>query len=416
MSNSLNDVFSWYSRTSLILRIIAGMIIGTILGVTVPKVEAIYLLGDFFVGALKAIAPVLVFFLVTSSLIRGRESLGGKFRLVIWLYVISTLCASVLSVVASFLFPISLTLPAVGTSGAAPEGIGEVLKNVLIGMISNPLVSISEGRYLGILFWAAVLGLAMKGIASETTKQFLHDCADGVSKIVKWIIGFAPFGILGLVYNNVSTNGVSFFSEYAGLLALLVGTMLFVALVANPLIVFIMLRKNPYPLVYKCLKESGVTAFFTRSSAANIPLNMELCRHLKLDEEVYSVSIPLGATINMSGAAVTITIFVLAAVNTLGISVDVPSAILLSFMSAVGACGASGVAGGSLLLIPMACALFGIDQNTAMQVVGVGFIVGVVQDSFETAINSSSDALFAATAEYSQWKKEGKPLPEELFS
>lgn len=415
MLASFKNVFTLYTKTSLIIRIIIGLIVGVVLGLSAPKLTSVYVLGDLFVGALKAIAPVLVFFLVSSSLMQGRESLGGKFRLVIFLYIVGTLCAAAVSVLGSFLFPATLTFADAQTGSSVPTNIGEVLKNIIMGMIANPIVSISEGKYLGILFWSALLGIALKGIAGDTTKKALQDLSAGVSEIVKWIIEFAPFGILGLVYNNISTNGISIFKDYAGIIALLVGCMMFVALVVNPLIVFIFLRKNPFPLVFKCLKESGVTAFFTRSSAANIPVNMELCQRLKLDKEVYSVSVPLGATINMSGAAVTISVFALAAAHTLNLSVDIPSAILLSVMSAVAACGASGVAGGSLLLIPMACSLFGIDQNIAMQVVGVGFIVGVIQDSLETAINSSSDALFAATAEYSQWKKEGKQLPKDIF-
>ena len=415
MLASFKNVFALYTKTSLIIRIIIGLIVGVVLGLFAPKLTSVYVLGDLFVGALKAIAPVLVFFLVSSSLMQGRESLGGKFRLVIFLYIVGTLCAAVVGVLGSFLFPATLTFADAQTGSSVPTNIGEVLKNIIMGMIANPIVSISEGKYLGILFWSALLGIALKGIAGDSTKKALQDLSAGVSKIVKWIIEFAPFGILGLVYNNISTNGISIFKDYAGIIALLVGCMMFVALVVNPLIVFIFLRKNPFPLVFKCLKESGVTAFFTRSSAANIPVNMELCQRLKLDKEVYSVSVPLGATINMSGAAVTISVFTLAAAHTLDLSVDIPSAILLSVMSAVAAGGASGVAGGSLLLIPMACSLFGIDQNIAMQVVGVGFIVGVIQDSLETAINSSSDALFAATAEYSQWKKEGKQLPEDIF-
>lgn len=415
MLASFKNVFTLYTKTSLIIRIIIGLIVGVVLGLSAPKLTSVYVLGDLFVGALKAIAPVLVFFLVSSSLMQGRESLGGKFRLVIFLYIVGTLCAAAVGVLGSFLFPATLTFADAQTGSSVPTNIGEVLKNIIMGMIANPIVSISEGKYLGILFWSALLGIALKGIAGDTTKKALQELSAGVSEIVKWIIEFAPFGILGLVYNNISTNGISIFKDYAGIIALLVGCMMFVALVVNPLIVFIFLRKNPFPLVFKCLKESGVTAFFTRSSAANIPVNMELCQRLKLDKEVYSVSVPLGATINMSGAAVTISVFALAAAHTLNLSVDIPSAILLSVMSAVAACGASGVAGGSLLLIPMACSLFGIDQNIAMQVVGVGFIVGVIQDSLETAINSSSDALFAATAEYSQWKKEGKQLPKDIF-
>lgn len=285
------------------------------------------------------------------------------------------------------------------------------MNNLLMNMVANPVGSLVEGRYIGILFWAVVLGLAMKKIASDGTKQFLLDTSEVVSQAVRWIINLAPFGIMGLVFNNVSSNGLSIFTAYGKLLLLLVGCMLTVALVVDPLIAFIFLRKNPYPLVWRCLLKSGLTAFFTRSSAANIPVNMSLCEKLGLDREMYSVSIPLGATINMDGAAITIAVMTLAAANTVGVAVDFPSALILSFLSTLAACGASGVAGGSLLLIPMACSLFGIPQDVAMQVVAVGFIIGVVQDSVETALNSAGDVMFAATAEYAQWKKDGRDLP-----
>lgn len=295
-----------------------------------------------------------------------------------------------------------------------PSGLAEVIRNLFLGMVANPLESLSEGRYLGILFWAAFLGLALKNTASDSTKLFFANVADAVSQVVRWIINLAPFGIMGLVYSSISSNGLSIFVNYGAILLLLVGCMLTVALIVDPLIAFIALRQNPYPLVFRCLRESRVTAFFTRSSAANIPINMELCEKLGLDSEMYSVSIPLGATINMDGAAVTITVLTLAAANTMGITIDFGSALLLSFVTALAACGASGVAGGSLLLIPMACSLFGISQDIAMQVVGVGFIIGVIQDSVETALNSSGDVMFAATAEYMQWKKEGRELPDFL--
>ena len=281
-------------------------------------------------------------------------------------------------------------------------------------MVGNPINSIAEGRYIGILFWAAVVGIAAKKLASDTTKKFMEDIAEIISCAVRWIINLAPFGIMGLVYSNVSTNGLSIFTDYGKLLLLLVGCMLMVALVVDPFIAFLTLKKNPYPLVFRCLRESGITAFFTRSSAANIPVNMELCEKLGMDREMYAVSIPLGATINMDGAAVTIAVMSLAAANTVGISVDLPTALVLSLIATLGACGASGVAGGSLLLIPMACSLFGVPADVAMQVVGVGFIIGVVQDSVETALNSSGDVMFAATAEYAQWKKDGKSLPTFL--
>ncbi len=411
---TLKKAVKCYNETSLIIRIAIGLAVGIVLALAVPGVEWIGFLGDIFVGALKAIAPVLVFVLVTASLCRGREKLGRKFRTVIFLYVISTFLAAVVSVIASFIFPVSIKLTQGAEADVIPSGLPEIMKNLLLGMVANPLQSLADGKYLGILFWAAFLGLALKNTASDTTKTFFANSADAVSMVVRWIINLAPFGILGLVYSSISSNGMSIFVDYGALLLLLVGCMLTVALIIDPLIAFIALGRNPYPLVFRCLKQSGVTAFFTRSSAANIPINMELCEELGLDSEMYSVSIPLGATINMDGAAVTITVLTLAAANTMGINVTFGSALLLSFIAALAACGASGVAGGSLLLIPMACSLFGIPQDVAMQVVGVGFIIGVIQDSVETALNSSGDVMFAATAEFMQWKKEGRELPDFL--
>ena len=408
----MKELAAKYNSVSLIGRIACGIVLGAVLGALVPGVSWIGLPGDLFVGALKAVAPVLVFVLVSSALAQGDNKLDSRFGLVIGLYLISTLAASVAAVIASFLFPQTLMLVESAQAEVVPAGIGQVMKNLLVNMVANPVGAILDGKYIGILFWAAVFGMAMKGIASETTKTALGNIADAVSLTVRWVINLAPFGIMGLVFTNVSTNGLSIFTDYGKLLLLLVGTMLFAALVINPVIVFLVLRRNPYPLVLRCLRESGLTAFFTRSSAANIPVNMELCERLELDKDMYSVSIPLGATINMDGAAITIAIMTLAAAHTMGVVVDLPSALVLSFLSALAACGASGVAGGSLLLIPMACSLFGISQDVAMQVVGVGFIIGVVQDSLETALNSSGDVIFAATAEYKQWQKEGKKLPE----
>ncbi|MCI7370176.1 MAG: serine/threonine transporter SstT, partial [Firmicutes bacterium] len=333
---------------------------------------------------------------------------GKKFGTVIVLYLISTFLAAVIAVCASFIFPVTITLTE-AASDAAPDSFSAIFTGLLNNIVANPIGSIVNANYLGVLFWAVVLGFMFKG-ASDTTKKFLSDASEAVTKAVRFVINLAPFGILGLVFTAVSTSGLAIFNEYGKLLLILVGCMLFAALVVNPIMAFIVIRKNPYPLVFKCLKESGVTAFFTRSSAANIPVNMTLCESLKLDREFYSVSIPLGATINMAGAAVTITVMTLAAVHTLGVPVSMPIAIVLSAMAALGACGASGVAGGSLLLIPMACSLFGINNDIAMQVVGVGFIIGVIQDSVETAINSSSDALFTAVAEFKEWRKAGKEI------
>ena len=403
-----------YNSVSLILRIELGLVVGAALAVLFPGAAWVGEFGSLFVGALKGIAPVLVFVIVASALAQGSSKLDRRFGTVVWLYMLTTFLAAALSVVTSELFPQTMALPEAATADVVPQGLGEVMHTLLSNIVANPVSSIMNGNYIGILMWACLFGLAMKRLASDTTKVFLANTADAVSSIVRWVINLAPFGIMVLVYTNVSGNGLSIFTQYGRLLLLLVGTMLFMALVINPLIIFIYLHRNPYPLVLRCLRESGLTAFFTRSSAANIPVNMSLCEKLGLDKDIYSVSIPLGATINMDGAAITITIMTLAAANTLGMKVSIPAAILLAFMSALGACGASGVAGGSLLLIPMACSLFGISNDIAMQVVGVGFIIGVIKDSVETALNSAGDVEFAATAEYHQWLKNGKPLPEFL--
>ena len=398
-----------YNSVSLVLRIVIGLIIGLILALLVPQAAWISMFGTLFVGALKAIAPVLVFVLVASSLAQSREKLGSQFATIIILYLVSTFLAAAVAVIASTAFPVTLQQLADAAESTAPESIGEIFKGLLGNIVSNPVASIANANYLGILFWAIILGIALRG-ASDTTKTIMSNCSDAVSKAVRWVINLAPFGIMGLMFDAVSSSGMAIFKDYGKLLLILVGCMLISALVINPIMAFICIRKNPYPLVFRCLKESGITAFFTRSSAANIPVNMSLCEKLGLNRELYSVSIPLGATINMAGAAVTITVMTLSAVNTQGIEIYLPLAILLSVMAALGACGASGVAGGSLLLIPMACSLFGISNDVAMQVVGVGFIIGVIQDSVETAVNSSSDALFTAVAEFRQWRKEGKEI------
>ena len=401
-----------YNGFSLISRIFVGIIIGVILALTVPGASWIAIFGKLFVGALKAIAPVLVAVLVTSALCQGSAKLDKRFGLVISLYLITTLIAAFVAVIASFAFPQTMVLAESVAEQSPPGGLGEVLSNLLMNIIVNPINAISNANYMGILFWSVVFGMAIKRIAADTTKQMLQDFSDAVSQGVKWIINLAPFGICGLVFDSVSGNGVNIFLDYGKIVALLVGCMLTVSLIINPIIVAFFLRCNPYPLIWRCIKESGFTAFFTRSSAANIPVNMELCEKLGLDKDVYSVSIPLGATINMDGAAITITIMTLAAANTMGVNVDIPTAFIMSVLAAVAACGASGVAGGSLLLIPMACSLFGISNDVAMQVVGVGFIIGVIQDSVETALNSSGDVLFAATAEYYEWRKSGRELPD----
>ena len=405
----MKNLIKKWNDTSLILRIAVGLVIGAVLGILLPQLTFISILGDIFVGGLKAVAPILVFVLIISALANAKKSVGSQFRTVIFLYILTTLLASLISVAASYIFPITLKLGA-PEGGQAPSGIGEVLKNLLSNVVQNPIAALANGNYIGILTWAIILGIALRTVASDSTKKMLEDVSEAVSRAVRFIISLAPFGILGLVFTTVSTNGLSIFLDYGKLLAVLVGCMLTVALVINPFIVFLCLRKNPYPLVFRCLRESGVTAFFTRSSAANIPVNMQLCEKLGLDKNIYSVSIPLGATINMDGAAITIAIMTLAAANTMGVSVDFPSALLLCIVATLGACGASGVAGGSLLLIPMACSLFGISNDVAMQVVGVGFIIGVVQDSVETALNSAGDVLFAATAEFREWKKQGREI------
>ena len=414
--SAVKKVLMRYNGASLILRIIIGIVIGVVLALIVPQAEWISMLGNLFVGALKAIAPVLVAVLVAASLCQGNAKLDRRFGLVIFFYILSTYLAAVAAVTASFIFPqtITLTSEVAKTEIAAPGGLGDIVRGLLNSIIANPIEALSNGNYLGILFWAVIIGMALKHFASENTQELMRNLSDAVTQVVRWIINLAPFGILGLVFTAVSESGFDIFVTYGKLMLLLVCTMLTVAFVINPLIVALSLRRNPYPLVLRCIRESGLTAFFTRSSAANIPVNLNLCERLGLDRDMYSVSIPLGSTINMDGAAVTITIMALATAHTLGIEVSLPTAILLSFLSSLAACGSSGVTGGSLLLIPMACSLFGIPDTVSMQVVGVGFIIGVIQDSMETAINSSGDVLFTATAEYVHWKKQGKSLPTFL--
>lgn len=403
MSNALAK----WQGISLILRIIIGMIIGIAFALSVPGNTILPIFGKVFVGLLKGIAPILVFVLVISALANASGNIGGRFKNVIMIYIFGTFFASVTAVMACQLFPVTMKLTDAATD-AAPDGIGQILTTIITNVVANPVNALMNGNYLSILCWAIIFGLGFKKLASKGTCDMVADLAAVVSKAVFWIIQLAPFGIMGLVFSAVSENGLEIFVDYGRLLVVLVGCMFAMALIVNPLITFFFLRRNPYPLVWKCLKISGVTAFFTRSSAANIPVNMELCKDMGLDEDFYSVSIPLGATINMEGAAITITVMAMSVAYTLGIDVDIPTAILLSVLSAVGACGASGVAGGSLLLIPMACSLFGISNDIAMQAVGVGFIIGVIQDSCETGLNSSSDALFTAIAEFYDRRKQGK--------
>ena len=402
-----NLLVKW-NQISLVKRIIIGIIVGLILALTVPNCASwVSIFGSLFVGALKAVAPVLVLFLVMHAISVHKSGTKTNMKTILVLYAIGTLLAGAVAVAVSFMFPVTLTLTTGAEGLSPPEGIVEVLETLLFNVVANPVNALLNANYLGILMWAVVLGLALKN-ANQNTKDVLGSFSDAITKVVQWVINLAPIGIMGLVFDAIVTTGLSALLVYGRLVLILVGCMLFIALVVNPLIVYVYIRRNPYPIVFKVLKESGITAFFTRSSAANIPVNMKLCEELGLDEDTYAVSIPLGATINMAGAAVTIAVLTLATVHTLGIEVDFVTALLLTVVAAVSAAGASGVAGGSLLLIPLACSLFGVPNDIAMQVVGVGFIIGVVQDSCETALNSSSDVLFTATAEYAKERKEGK--------
>ena len=390
---------------SLINKILIGMILGGILGILFPKFTLISIMGNLFVGALKAIAPLLVFFLVISAIANRKGNESTNMRNIILLYLVATFAASATGVIASFIFPVHIQLSNVDTSSITPPGnIYEVIQQLLLKIVDNPIAALASANYIGILSWAVIFGIALKG-ANSHIKDLLETLAEATSLALKWIIHLAPLGIMGLVFKSVSESGLNIFTDYLQLLAVLIGSMAFVALILNPIIVFLMIKENPYPLVFKCLKESGLTAFFARSSAANIPINMKICEDLGLDRSVYAVSIPLGATINMAGAAITISVLTLAAANTLGIHIDFLTALILSILSALSACGASGVTGGSLLLIPVAASLFGISNDIAMQIVSIGFIIGIIQDSCETALNSSSDVLFTIAAEYHKKKK-----------
>ena len=386
-----------WNNSSLILRIIVGLVIGIILGLTIPQASWISIIGDLFVGALRGIAPLLVFALIISALSHMGKGQKTNMSFVAILYILGNLLSALSAVLVSYVFPVTLTFSENTNTQdiTPPSNVLDVLHNLLMNLVSNPIDSLVNANYIGILAWAILLGVALKR-SSDTTKLVLENISDAVSTVVKWIINLAPFGIMGLIFTTISEPGLDVLLSYGHLICVLVGTMLFVALIMNPIITFLCTRENPYPLVLKCLKDSGLTAFFTRSSAANIPVNMRLCKELDLDEDTYSISIPLGATINMAGAAITISVMSLAAAHTLDIHVDFLSALILCALAAASAAGASGVAGGSLLLIPMACSLFGIPNDVAMQVVGVGFIVGVIQDSCETALNSSTDVLFTA--------------------
>ncbi|MBQ9497559.1 MAG: serine/threonine transporter SstT, partial [Selenomonadaceae bacterium] len=410
----LSKVAKVYGETALIKLIAVGLVIGILLALFVPfVVPVIAVFGKLFVSALKGVAPILVFVLVMNAMSQKSES-NATMKPIIQLYVIGTFLASLVAVTASFLFPTTLKLQIdADTTISPPGGIIEVLQNVIMNVVDNPIHALTTANYIGILAWGVIMGLAFRH-AGEELHNVLADLAKAVTKVVQWVIRFAPFGIMGLVADAIVTSGIDALLGYAKLLAVLLGAFFSVALIMNPIIVFIKLGVNPYPLVLATLRESGLYAFFTRSSAANIPVNMSLCKRLGLNEDLYSISIPLGATINMAGASITIAVLSLAAAHTLGISVDMPTALLLCIISTVGACGASGVAGGSLLLIPVACSSLGIDNDIAMQVVGVGFIIGVLQDSCETALNSSSDALFTATAEFAERKKQGTLKASDL--
>ena len=404
MMSGLSSFWQMLNRFSLVQQIIVGLILGILLAVISPAAGlAAGILGSLFVGALKAVAPVLVFVLVMAAITQHQAGSEAHIKPILVLYLLGTFSAAAVAVVVSLVFPTQLILSSSQVDMTPPSGIVEVLKTLLMNLVANPINAIANANYIGILAWALVFGFALRH-ASVNTRNMVADISDAVSMVVKWVIRFAPVGIFGLVSATIAETGFSALGSYAQLLVVLVGCMLFIALVVNPLIVFWKIRRNPYPLVLTCLRESGVTAFFTRSSAANIPVNMALCRKLGLHEDTYSVSIPLGATINMAGAAITITVLALAAAHTQGIQVDFGMALLLSLVATISACGASGVAGGSLLLIPLACSLFGIDNDVAMQVVAVGFIIGVIQDSCETALNSSTDVLFTAAADMARNK------------
>ncbi len=404
-----------YNGIKLNYRIAIAIVLGTLLGIFLPEQRWIGELGVLFVGAMKGIAPILVFVLIVNSLSTGKTSLDRRFGKVFAFYMISTILAAIVAVTASFLFPQNLQLAQSATTSAVlPKGIGEILNNLLVRAVSNPFEAITDANYIGILVWAIIFGIALKLHASDSTKDFLQDVTKSVTAIVHWLINFAPFGILGLIHSSIATNGIGIFKTYGMLVAVLAGAMIFTTFIIAPLVVSFAIKQDPYPLVIYCLKQSAITALFTRSSAANIPVNMDACEKLKLDREFYSVSIPLGATINMNGAAITIAVMTLAAAHTLGIAVSFPTALILCVVATIGACGASGIAGGSLFLIPMACSFLGISNDIAMQVVAVGFIIGAVQDSLETALNSSTDVMYTAAAEYSGWVAEGKHLPRRF--
>ncbi|WP_303816043.1 serine/threonine transporter SstT [Acidaminococcus timonensis] len=402
-------------KVPLIHQIAVGLVIGILLAVFVPAVvPVVSIFGDLFVSALKGVAPLLVFILVMNAMVQRKEGGDTNMKPIITLYVIGTFAASIVGVTLSFLFPQTLVLQLGNSKVNPPSGIAEVVHNLIMNIVDSPVHALLTGNYIGILAWAVIIGMALHTTAGDGTKQMLKDLSEGITKVVTWVIHLAPLGIMGLVTQSISASGLSAIVSYFSLLGVLLSSYFLVALVMNPLIVYLNVHKNPYPLVWATIRESGIYAFFTRSSAANIPVNLNLCKRLGLNPDTYTISIPLGATINMAGASITISVLALAAAHTLGVSVDLPTALLLCIVSTVGACGASGVAGGSLLLIPVACASFGIGNDIAMQVVGVGFIISIIEDACETALNSSSDVLFTATAEYASRARKGTLKAEDM--
>lgn len=395
-----SSLFNKLQSIGLVTQIIIAIILASIFATISPNIaQSFSVLGQLFVNALKAVAPILIFVLVISSIANQKPNNDANLKPIILLYFIGTLSAAFIAVMLSFLFPTTLTLDIVGATANPPQGLGEVLTTLAFKVVENPVNAIISGNFIAVLAWGVGLGIALKN-SNESTKAMVHDFSEAITGIVRFVIRLAPIGIFGLVANTIASTGFSVFSEYAQLLTVLVGSMLIIALLVNPIIVYILTKKNPYPLVFTCLRESRITAFFTRSSAANVPINLALCKKLDLHEDTYSISIPLGSAINMAGAAITVTVLTLATENSLGIAIDFPTALLLCVVASISACGSSGVAGGSLLLIPLACSLFGVPNDVAMQVVAIGFIIGVIQDSAETALNSSTDVVFTAAASH----------------
>lgn len=404
----INIVKIW-TESSLILKIIIGLIIGAILGLFAPNLTFIGFFGKLFVTMLKAISPILVFVLVISAITKAGEGLGSRFKTVIILFFLTTFIASVVAIIGSTLFPVTLIMSKTGTPTLSGSLV-ELISNMIMTSISNPIQLLSEGEYLGILFWAIVFGLALKIVASPTTKDFIEDCSEATSLIVHWLIQLAPIGIMGLVFTAVSESGIGIFTQYGQLILLLVGCMVFVGFIIDPIMSVILTKRNPFPLLLICLRDSAITAFFSRSSAANIPVNLDLSERLGLDKDFFSITVPLGATIHMEGSAISIIVITLALSHTLGVPLTLPTALGLCLIATLAACASAGIAGGSLLLIPMACSIFGIPSDVSMQAVSVGFIIGVIYDSCETALNSASDVFFSATAEYYDRRKRNEPV------